>query len=100
MPPDRVLIVVRSRREAGTVVTRVERDGDEVASSPALRATAAYDESTSVIAGARDFVTAFLHRARGDGVAVAPRQFDAARLVVNELVTSAVRHAPGPAGSP
>ncbi|WP_313897039.1 ATP-binding protein [Streptomyces sp. GC420] len=62
-----------------------------------LRAVAAYAGSAGAIASARDFTGTFLDRARNLGpVAVTGRQADAARLVVSELVTNAVKYAPGP----
>ncbi|NBM19280.1 ATP-binding protein [Streptomyces sp. GC420] len=49
-----------------------------------------------MIPAARDFADAFLDDAAARGVQVARRQRDAVRLVVSELVTNVVRHAPGP----
>ncbi|MFE9687953.1 ATP-binding protein [Streptomyces sp. NPDC006285] len=60
-----------------------------------MRAAVSYDESL-VIGEARDFTGAFLDRAVVRGVAVAGMKRQNALLVVSELVTNAVRHAPGP----
>ncbi|MEU1091029.1 ATP-binding protein [Streptomyces sp. NPDC005892] len=49
-----------------------------------------------MIAEARSFAGAFLDRAVVRGVAVVPMKRGDALLVVSELVTNAVRHAPGP----
>ncbi|SHM86382.1 ATP-binding protein [Actinacidiphila paucisporea] len=61
-----------------------------------LRAVASYDGQVPVIGQARGFVGAFLDRAAVRGVQVAPVPRGDALLVASELVTNAVRHAPGP----
>ncbi|MFJ3582026.1 ATP-binding protein [Streptomyces sp. NPDC090127] len=67
---------------------------------PSLSASVAYDSADagdSVIASARDFTADFLTAAPAAGGApVSQERIDLARLVVSELVTNAVRHAPGP----
>ncbi|MGW6570130.1 ATP-binding protein [Streptomyces sp. NPDC054975] len=67
---------------------------------PSLSASAVYDSADtgeSVIASARDFTADFLTAAPAVGGAVVSQErVDMARLVVSELVTNAVRHAPGP----
>jgi anti-sigma regulatory factor (Ser/Thr protein kinase) len=56
---------------------------------------AVYDGQAASIAAARSFLDEFLARVSRRRT-VAPRQWEAARLVTSELVTNAVRHAPGP----
>ncbi|MFF5973305.1 ATP-binding protein [Streptomyces sp. NPDC012769] len=67
---------------------------------PSLSASVTYgdaDTGDGTIAAARDFVAEFLTAAPGAGGDPVPRErVDLARLVVSELVTNAVRHAPGP----
>ncbi|MFF5428142.1 MULTISPECIES: ATP-binding protein [unclassified Streptomyces] len=67
---------------------------------PLLSASVTYQDSdvgAGVIAAARDFVADFLTAAPNTrGRPVSPDHVDLARLVVSELVTNAVRHAPGP----
>ncbi|MEV7297404.1 ATP-binding protein [Streptomyces microflavus] len=60
-----------------------------------MRAAVSYDGSL-VIGEARDFAGEFLDRAAVRGVPVAGIKRQDALLVVSELVTNAVRHAPGP----
>jgi len=60
-----------------------------------MRAAVSYDGSL-VIGEARDFAGEFLDRAAVRGVPVAGVKRQDALLVVSELVTNAVRHAPGP----
>ncbi|MEU3464304.1 ATP-binding protein [Streptomyces sp. NPDC006733] len=61
-----------------------------------LQAVASYDGKSPVIGEARQFTAAFLDRALARGVAVGAVRRGDALLVVSELVTNAVRHAPGP----
>lgn len=72
----------------------MDHDGDE--GPDVLRASVGYAGEVSAIGAARDFVAAFLQRVRAVGVPVPEQRLQAARLVVSELVTNAVRHAPGP----
>ncbi|MFJ3439090.1 ATP-binding protein [Streptomyces cyaneofuscatus] len=60
-----------------------------------MRAAVSYDGSL-VIGEARDFAGEFLDRAAVRGVPVTGIKRQDALLVVSELVTNAVRHAPGP----
>ncbi|MFI8287963.1 ATP-binding protein [Streptomyces sp. NPDC085614] len=63
---------------------------------PARSASVAYDGADDMIASARDFAAEFLSAAAAAGHAVTGERVDLARLVVSELVTNVVRHAPGP----
>ncbi|MFJ6984864.1 MULTISPECIES: ATP-binding protein [unclassified Streptomyces] len=57
----------------------------------------ALDGADGSIAGARHLTGDFLTRVRREhGVPVSARTVDLSRLVVSELVTNALRHAPGP----
>ncbi|MET9949969.1 ATP-binding protein [Streptomyces sp. NPDC006339] len=72
----------------------------DTARRPSLSASVSYGDADSgdwTIAAARDFVADFLAAAPAAGGDPVPRDsVDLARLVVSELVTNAVRHAPGP----
>ncbi|MGW1671436.1 ATP-binding protein [Streptomyces sp. NPDC002324] len=72
-----------------------ERTTDEEGSSVPLRYSAAWDTADASIADARTAVRTLLARAGHD-----PRHRPSqdAQLVVSELVTNALRHAPGPGG--
>ncbi|WP_189941873.1 ATP-binding protein [Streptomyces aurantiogriseus] len=60
--------------------------------------TVALAGESGCIAGARHLTGGFLARVEHEqGVPVSPRALDLAQLVVSELVTNALRHAPGPA---
>jgi anti-sigma regulatory factor (Ser/Thr protein kinase) len=72
-----------------------EEGGSATVVAP-LRDGVEYDGHPSMIAAARGFTDDFLERAARRGVPVGGRQRETARLVVSELVTNAVRHAPGP----
>ncbi|MCT4351520.1 ATP-binding protein [Streptomyces sp. Je 1-79] len=64
---------------------------------PSLSASVDYDIDDGVIASARDFIADFLSASPAVGrEPVARERIDLARLVVSELVTNVVRHAPGP----
>ncbi|MEU9860194.1 ATP-binding protein [Streptomyces sp. NPDC047971] len=71
---------------------------ERAASEPRLSASAVYDAADGgAIASARAFTTDFLASVRTvRGEPVPDDRADLARLVVSELVTNAVRHAPGP----
>lgn len=78
---------------------------DAIAAEPATRrsvlsASADYDGAdpgTGMIARARAFTADFLTAAPAGGrEPVSQERIDLARLVVSELLTNAVRHAPGP----
>jgi anti-sigma regulatory factor (Ser/Thr protein kinase) len=60
------------------------------------RASTDFPGDSSVIGAARDFTAAFLAGLRQAGVPIERRQHDDAVLVISELVTNVVRHAPGP----
>ncbi|MFF8974196.1 ATP-binding protein [Streptomyces sp. NPDC014995] len=62
-----------------------------------VETTVALDGEAGCIAGARHLTGDFLTRVqREHGVPVSARTLDVAQLVVSELVTNALRHAPGP----
>lgn len=62
-----------------------------------VQASGDFDGGTSAISAARRLTAGFLQRAQDErGVAVSGRSLENAQLVVSELVTNAVRHAPGP----
>lgn len=67
---------------------------------PLLYASVDYDGTDAddgMVASARDFTADFLTASPASGHPRVPRErVDLARLVVSELVTNAVRHAPGP----
>ncbi|MET7686269.1 ATP-binding protein [Streptomyces sp. NPDC005423] len=78
--------------EPGTSV-----DGGATARTGAVRATVALEGDGSCIAEARRFAATFLTRARSEfGLPVSDRAMDLTRLVVSELVTNALKYAPGP----
>ncbi|MET9506345.1 ATP-binding protein [Streptomyces sp. NPDC006259] len=62
-----------------------------------IETTVALDGETGCIAGARELTGEFLASVQRDhGVPVSARTMDLSQLVVSELVTNALRHAPGP----
>ncbi|WP_461011407.1 ATP-binding protein [Streptomyces capparidis] len=62
-----------------------------------ISACAAYEGGTGCIVQARDMAAGFLARVQAvHGLPVSARAMEAVRLVVSELVTNAVKHAPGP----
>ncbi|GHE97785.1 ATP-binding protein [Streptomyces griseoluteus] len=62
-----------------------------------LHATAALDGDGTVIAQARHLAADFLARVQADhGLPVSQRAMDLTQLVVSELVTNAIKYAPGP----
>ncbi|MEU6981903.1 ATP-binding protein [Streptomyces sp. NPDC046324] len=64
---------------------------------PSLSASVEYDMGDGMIASARDFTADFLSASPAVGREPVTRErIDLARLVVSELVTNVVRHAPGP----
>lgn len=78
-------------------MTQVTPNGDAVFQRPVVRAVAAYEGHSSMIAQARRFTTDFLERVLGEQhPGVAGRLLAEAQLVVSELVTNVVKHAPGP----
>ncbi|MER6036085.1 MULTISPECIES: ATP-binding protein [unclassified Streptomyces] len=63
----------------------------------ALQATIALDGNDTVIAHARHLAADFLTRVQADhGLPVSQRAMDLTQLVVSELVTNAIKYAPGP----
>ncbi|MFD5723537.1 ATP-binding protein [Streptomyces sp. NPDC127036] len=72
------------------------RDGGEE-SEGSLSASEVYDGDSSCIGDARRFATAFLTDVRCvHGLPVSERALSVTQLVVSELVTNAVKYAPGP----
>jgi anti-sigma regulatory factor (Ser/Thr protein kinase) len=73
-------------------------DGDGTARDErALTATVALDGGGACIARARHQAAGFLARVQGEhGLPVSQRAMDLAQLVVSELVTNALKYAPGP----
>jgi anti-sigma regulatory factor (Ser/Thr protein kinase) len=64
---------------------------------PGVHAGAAYDGAPGTIAAARRFAAGFIGRLRDEaGAPVTDESADTVRLVVSELVTNAIRYAPGP----
>ncbi|MEU1710915.1 ATP-binding protein [Streptomyces sp. NPDC005706] len=62
-----------------------------------LQATIALDGNDTVIAQARHLAADFLTRVQADhGLHVSQRAMDLTQLVVSELVTNAIKYAPGP----
>ncbi|MFF2205481.1 ATP-binding protein [Streptomyces sp. NPDC058145] len=62
-----------------------------------LQATIALDGNDTVIAQARHLAADFLtHVQAGHGLPVSQRAMDLTQLVVSELVTNAIKYAPGP----
>jgi anti-sigma regulatory factor (Ser/Thr protein kinase) len=72
------------------------QDGNTMSRQSRLRAAVSYAGRSPVIGEARDFTAVFLDRAAVLGAPVAEVKRGDALLVVSELVTNAVRHAPGP----
>jgi anti-sigma regulatory factor (Ser/Thr protein kinase) len=66
-------------------------------SGPLLSASAAYDGDSSCIGDARHLATDFLAEVQAvHGLPVSQRAMGMTQLVVSELVTNAVKYAPGP----
>ncbi|GAB2617580.1 ATP-binding protein [Streptomyces capparidis] len=62
-----------------------------------VAASVAYEGDTGCIGRAREFAVDFLTRVQAvHGLPVSARARDTVQLVVSELVTNAVKHAPGP----
>jgi hypothetical protein len=70
-------------------------DDSTMSRQAVMRAVASYDTRSLIIGQARGFVGAFLDRAAVRGVTVAEVKRGDALLVVSELVTNTMRHAPG-----
>ncbi|GGT78699.1 ATP-binding protein [Streptomyces lateritius] len=70
---------------------------DSVTRRPALSARVDFEGGVGMIAASRDFTADFLAASPNAGRGpLAEDRIDVARLVVSELVTNVVRHAPGP----
>ncbi|MFD5272157.1 ATP-binding protein [Streptomyces sp. NPDC058335] len=66
--------------------------------APAIQGTVALDGDGSCIAQARHRAVDFLTRVQAEhGLPVSARAMDLTQLVVSELVTNALKYAPGPA---
>ncbi|WP_189295403.1 ATP-binding protein [Streptomyces cinerochromogenes] len=62
-----------------------------------MQTTVALDGTSTVIAEARHLAAGFLTRVQADhGLPVSRRAMDLTQLVVSELVTNALKYAPGP----
>ncbi|MEW2117542.1 ATP-binding protein [Streptomyces sp. NPDC005474] len=72
-------------------------EGQKTGDSEPVSASAAFDGDSSCIGAARHLATGFLTDVRAvHGVRVSERALGMTQLVVSELVTNAVKHAPGP----
>ncbi|MFI6107607.1 ATP-binding protein [Streptomyces sp. NPDC051310] len=72
-------------------------EGRKTGDSLSLSASAAYDGDTSCIGAARHLATGFLTEVQAvHGLPVSERAMGMTQLVVSELVTNAVKYAPGP----
>ncbi|MFF3979817.1 ATP-binding protein [Streptomyces sp. NPDC001828] len=72
-------------------------EGGEASDSWTLQTSAALEGDSACIAQARHLAADFLILMRDEhGVPVAPRSQDIVALVVSELVTNALKYAPGP----
>ncbi|MFJ1974121.1 ATP-binding protein [Streptomyces sp. NPDC087903] len=72
-------------------------EGQKTGGSDPLSASAAYDGDSSCIGAARHLATGFLTGVQAvHGVPVSERALGMTQLVVSELVTNAVKYAPGP----
>ncbi|GAA4789747.1 ATP-binding protein [Streptomyces ziwulingensis] len=75
-------------------MTRARRP--HAAERSVLSAAVEFAGGTAMIPAARDVVQGFVGRLGEAGVETSATFLDAARLVTSELVTNALRHAPGP----
>lgn len=71
-------------------------EGEIVTRDGVLRATTTFPGAPPSIARARDFTAAFVDRAAQADPRIQPNRRGDALLVISELVTNVVRHAPGP----
>jgi anti-sigma regulatory factor (Ser/Thr protein kinase) len=74
----------------------MSQDESTMSRQALMRAVASYDTRSLQIGEARAYTGAFLDRVVEAGVVMAQVQREDALLVVSELVTNTVRHAPGP----
>lgn len=72
------------------------KDWSTMSKEALLRAAVSFDGRSPVIGAARRFARTFLDRALTGGAAITGERQGDVLLVVSELVTNAVRHAPGP----
>ncbi len=68
----------------------------DAADAPAVSTAVEFRGGSAMIPASRDVVQGFVARLAEAGVKTADTFLDAARLVATELVTNALRHAPGP----
>ncbi|MFG3217306.1 ATP-binding protein [Streptomyces sp. NPDC048185] len=68
----------------------------DAADAPAVSTVVEFRGGSAMIPASRDVVQGFVARLADAGVRTADTFLDAARLVASELVTNALRHAPGP----
>ncbi|MEU9102438.1 ATP-binding protein [Streptomyces sp. NPDC048361] len=79
------------------LVTEDEREDASEQAGRSIHAAAALDGDGPCIAQARQVASGFLTLAQAEhGVLISQRGMDLTRLVVSELVTNAVKYAPGP----
>ncbi|MFJ4036046.1 ATP-binding protein [Streptomyces griseoluteus] len=72
-------------------------ENDTMPGVRALQTAVALDGDGAVIAQARDLAADFLARVQADhGIPVSQRAMHVTQLVVSELVTNAIKYAPGP----
>jgi signal transduction histidine kinase len=72
-------------------------EGQKTGNSDPLSASAAYDGDSSCIGAARHLAVGFLTDVQAvHGLPVSERAMGMTQLVVSELVTNAVKYAPGP----
>ncbi|MDT0614930.1 ATP-binding protein [Streptomyces lancefieldiae] len=70
--------------------------GPHAADAPVVSAAVEFSGGSAMIPASRDVVHGFVGRLAEGNVDLADGFLDAARLVATELVTNALRHAPGP----
>jgi anti-sigma regulatory factor (Ser/Thr protein kinase) len=68
----------------------------DAANAPVASAVVEFTGGSAMIPASRDVVHGFVARLGEGGVETSDTFLDAARLVASELVTNALRHAPGP----
>jgi anti-sigma regulatory factor (Ser/Thr protein kinase) len=70
--------------------------GPDTADASVVSAVVEFMGGSAMVPASRDVVHGFVARLAERGVDLADTFLDAARLVASELVTNALRHAPGP----
>jgi anti-sigma regulatory factor (Ser/Thr protein kinase) len=74
-----------------------QNEDQRLEASELVRVSAAYEGTSADIAQARELARGFLERLQAvHGLPVSARVMGMVQLVVSELVTNAVKHAPGP----